>query len=156
MIPFFSTHSQVQSNAYDLMLSALLSHDVKEVQVAQVKQMKEVLLLDAREMNEYQVSHIKGARQVGYDKFEVTQLNNIPKSKSIVVYCSVGYRSENVAEKLVKAGFTNVSNLYGGIFEWVNQGNEVVDMSEKKTDRVHAYSSTWGVWLNKGTKVYDK
>lgn len=122
----------------------------------QLKKMKNVLLLDAREVSEYQVSHLSGARQVGYDKFDISVLKDVSKDRDIVVYCSVGYRSEKIAERLVEGGYTRVSNLYGGIFEWVNQGNEVVDMSEKKTDRVHAYSSSWGVWLNKGIKVYDK
>jgi len=33
------------------------------------------------------------------------------------VYCSLGIRSEVIAKKLKKAGYTNVFNLYGGIFE---------------------------------------
>jgi rhodanese-related sulfurtransferase len=156
MISFLSARSQVQSTTYDLMLKTLLSHDVKEISVMQLKKMKNVLLLDAREVSEYQVSHLSGARQVGYDKFDISVLKDVSKDRDIVVYCSVGYRSEKIAERLVEGGYTRVSNLYGGIFEWVNQGNEVVDMSEKKTDRVHAYSSSWGVWLNKGIKVYDK
>jgi len=41
--------------------------------------------------------------------------------------------------KNVKAGYTNVSNLYGGIFEWVNQGNNVVDDNNRITPKVHAY-----------------
>jgi 3-mercaptopyruvate sulfurtransferase SseA len=67
----------------------------------------------------------------------------------------VGYRSEKISEKLKQAGFKDVSNLYGGIFEWVNQGNPVVDENGKITDNIHAYSKTWGVWLNKGVKVYN-
>ena len=47
------------------------------------------------------------------------------------MYCSIGKRSEKVTQKLKKAGYNNVSNLYGGIFEWVNQGNEVVDTNNK-------------------------
>lgn len=50
-------------------------------------------------------------------------------------------------------GFKNVSNLYGGIFEWVNQAHEIVNDSGK-TDSVHAYNRFWGMWLQKGKKVY--
>ncbi len=155
MISFSPLTAQVQSSAYNLTLKALLSHSVPEVSVPQVKEMNDVVLLDAREWNEYTVSHLKNATYVGYDQFEIDALKSLNKKQKIVVYCSVGYRSEKISEKLVHAGFTNVSNLYGGIFEWVNQGNPVVDDKEKVTEKVHAYSKTWGVWLNKGVKVYD-
>jgi rhodanese-related sulfurtransferase len=156
MFSFLVSTAQVESSAYNLTLKALLSHSTPEVSVAQVKALKDFLIMDAREINEYEVSHIKNSIYVGYDKFNIEQLKNLKRNQKIVVYCSVGYRSEKIAEKLLQAGFTDVSNLYGGIFEWVNQGNEVVDNNGAKTDKVHAYSSTWGIWLNKGTKVYDK
>ena len=79
----------------------------------------------------------------------------MPKDASIVIYCSVGVRSEKIGEKLIAAGYTNVKNLYGSIFEWVNEGNAVYNMNGKATNRVHAYSKTWGIWLKKGVKVYN-
>ena len=100
------------------------------------------------------MSHIEGAIPVGYDHFELTNLPaNLAKNQPIVVYCSVGYRSEKVTEKLQNAGFQQVSNLYGGIFEWVNQDLPVKNDSGI-TQEVHAYSRSWGVWLKKGKKVY--
>lgn len=155
MFSFLQASAQVQSSAYDLTLKTLLSHSVPEVSVLQVKEMKNVLLLDAREWNEYRVSHIENAKYVGYDHFQLETLKAIDKKQKLVVYCSVGYRSEKISEKLKQAGFADVSNLYGGIFEWVNQSNPVVDSKGKMTDNIHAYSKTWGVWLNKGVKVYD-
>jgi rhodanese-related sulfurtransferase len=41
------------------------------------------------------------------------------------VYCSIGKRSDEITKMLGEAGFTNARNLYGGIFEWVNQGHPV-------------------------------
>jgi len=155
MFSFIQSSAQVQSSAFNLTLKTLLSHSVPEVSVSQLKEMKGVLLLDAREWSEYQVSHIDKATYVGYDQFEIGRLNSIDKKHKIVVYCSVGYRSEKISEKLKQAGFTDVSNLYGGIFEWVNQGNPVVDEKGKETEKIHAYSKTWGLWLNQGVKVYD-
>ncbi len=155
MFSFLQAPAQVQSNAYNLTLKTLLSHSIPEVSVSQVKGMKNVLLLDAREWNEYQVSHIENAKYVGYDQFQLETLRTIDKKQRIVVYCSVGYRSEKISEKLKQAGFTDVSNLYGGIFEWVNQSNPVVDSKGKATENIHAYNKTWGVWLSKGVKVYD-
>ncbi|MFN0214471.1 MAG: rhodanese-like domain-containing protein [Saprospiraceae bacterium] len=146
---------QVKGEAYGAMLRVLLSHSVPEIGVTKAaKDSSTVTFLDAREAREYAVSHIDGAIPVGYDFFKVENLpQGLSKDQRIVVYCSVGYRSEKVAEKLQKAGFSNVSNLYGGIFEWVNQGFEVVNHSGVTKD-VHAYDRTWGVWLKKGRKVY--
>lgn len=147
--------AQVKSAAYGAMLSGLLSHSVPEVSVAALSgSPKEgLVLLDARERNEYAVSHLEGARWVGYNTFDPASLEDLPRASRIVVYCAVGYRSEKVAEQLLAYGFTNVQNLYGGIFEWVNQGYAVRD-AEGTTQRVHAYDRKWGVWLKKGQKVY--
>ncbi len=153
---FTTARAQVQSSAYHLMLQTLLKHSVQEISVAELVQQEGVVLLDARAEEEYTVSHIAHALYVGYDDFDWTRIKSLKKDQTIVVYCSVGYRSEKIAEKLIAAGYTRVENLYGGIFEWVNQGNEVVDATGKKTDAIHAYSKTWGLWLNKGKKVYGE
>jgi 3-mercaptopyruvate sulfurtransferase SseA len=70
------------------------------------------------------------------------------------VYCSVGYRSERVGEKLQKLGYQNVYNIYGGIFEWKNEGMQVVNRQNQPTDSVHTYNKNWSKWLLKGVKVY--
>ncbi len=150
-----TSKAQVENGAYNLMLKTMLSHSVNEISVGELAKLKDAVLLDAREEAEYKISHLLNARYVGYDSFNMDSLKNIDKQATIIVYCSVGYRSEKIAEKLKSAGFVNVSNLYGGIFEWVNQGNQVVDSNEKKTNNVHAYNKTWGIWLNKGNKVYE-
>ncbi len=151
-----ATYGQVQSSAYRLMLKKLLAHTVPEIQVQQlVADTSGVVLLDAREPKEFAVSHLANALHVGYDDFKLSTIpDSVAKNRPIVVYCSVGYRSEKVTEQLRAAGYTQVSNLYGGIFEWVNQGNPVVD-DQGATKRVHAYSRSWGVWLKKGKKVYE-
>lgn len=78
----------------------------------------------------------------------------IPKDAQIAVYCSLGIRSETIAIKLKKAGYSNVTNLYGGIFEWKNNDLPIVNRNEIPTDSIHAFSKEWGVWIQKGTKVY--
>lgn len=147
-------YSQVKSNAFRLMLKSLLQHSVPEIGVqAAALDSKSIVFLDAREPNEFGVSHLKNAIPVGYDHFDLNTVAELDKKSRIVVYCSVGYRSEKIAEKLIANGFTNVANLYGGIFEWVNQDHSVYDQSGK-TRKVHAYDRTWGLWLSKGEKVY--
>lgn len=149
-----SLFGQVQSGAYRLMLKGLLSHNVPEITVQEAaRDSSKILFLDAREPTEYAVSHLKGAVFAGYDHFDLSVSKDWAKDRRIVVYCSVGYRSEKITEKLRLAGFTNVSNMYGGIFEWVNCNHPVYD-EKGPTNRVHAYDRTWGIWLKKGKKVY--
>ncbi len=117
----------------------------------------DAILLDAREKREFKVSHIENAICVGYDKFKLKEtLTQLPEDKSakIVVYCSLGIRSETVAHKLIEAGYTNVYNLYGGIFEWKNANFQVVDTLGKPTEKVHTFNKDWSKWLKKGKKVY--
>lgn len=146
-------NAQQSNDDYYKMVNGLLSHSVPEITVDSLNKIDSVILLDAREINEFKVSNIKGARYVGYDNFSLTSVNSIPENAKIVVYCSVGYRSEKIAEKLIKAGYTNVSNLYGGIFDWVNKGNQVY-CNDTETTKIHAYSKVWGKWLKKGEKIY--
>lgn len=148
----FAQH--VQEPAYQEKLQGLLSDKTPVIDVPQLAKEPKAMLLDARPKEEYEVSHIAKARRVGYGDFDITKVKDLPKDTAIVVYCSVGYRSGKVTEKLLKAGFTNVKNLYGGIFEWVNTGHTVVDDSGKPTDRIHAYNKSWSRWVLKGVKVY--
>lgn len=71
-----------------------------------------------------------------------------------MVYCSIGVRSEQIGEQLKQVGYSNIKNLYGGIFEWKNTGNTVVDSLDNPTEKVHAFTKTWGKLLRKGNKVY--
>ncbi len=116
---------------------------------------KNIILLDAREQEEYNVSHLPGALHIGYDNINQQLLQRLPKNKIIVVYCSVGVRSERIGEKLLDAGFTKVYNLYGGIFDWINNGYVVYDKQNQPTEKVHPYNEKWGVWLQKGIKAYE-
>lgn len=148
---------RVNNPKYEKKLKRLLDHDVTEISVKEVLEMdtvKGIVYLDARERNEYDVSHIDSAIWVGYDTFDIDSLKDIAKDKKIIVYCSVGYRSEKITEKMLDAGFIDVSNLYGGIFEWVNTDQPVYD-ENGKTEKVHAYNENWGQWVKKGDKVYN-
>lgn len=149
------THSQVQSKSFKLVLKTLLSRNVPEITVPDAANLVgKSIFLDAREREEYDVSHLPNARFTGYKQFDEKLVDQLPKATSIIVYCAVGKRSENITERLVSKGFTNVHNLYGGIFEWVNQGHPVFNLENKPINKVHAYSRLWGRFVQKGQKVY--
>jgi rhodanese-related sulfurtransferase len=130
---------------------------VPYITVEELKSRAGVVLLDAREDKEFNVSHIENAISIGFDQFDEKKIISNIKDKNtpIVVYCSIGVRSEKIGEKLIKMGYTNVLNLYGGIFEWKNVGCSVVDNKGNKTDNIHTFNKEWSVYLNKGKKVYE-
>jgi len=147
----FSACSQ---KTFDEKMQSLYKNTVPLIQSDELEgRLDSVILLDTRAPGEYEVSHIKGAQMIDYDNFKLKDVKSIPKDAEVVVYCSVGYRSERIGEKLKKAGFENVKNLYGGIFDWKNQGNQVVNPSNAPTDSVHTYNDDWGKWLYEGIKV---
>lgn len=102
--------------------------------------------IDVRDPEEYMVSTIKGA---------VTVDNYKPKQKYAVVFCSVGVRSEKATLDLQKQHpEVKFFNLYGGIFDWFNQGNQIVDQNNKPTETIHTYNKKWEKWVLRGKKVH--
>ena len=112
------------------------------------------LLLDARSPAEFKVSHLYGAHFVNFDSLATATFAGLDRRQPVVVYCSVGYRSERLGERLHALGFRNVRNLYGGLFEWVNQGYPVYN-DQGPTPNVHPYSPLWSSWLKRGHKAYQ-
>ncbi|TFV92372.1 rhodanese-like domain-containing protein [Algoriphagus kandeliae] len=141
-----------QSIAYKTLLNGLYDKEFPVLMPSEIQNLSDFQILDTREKEEFDVSHLKGAINVGYDHFSISQLNKLDPKKPVLVYCTVGARSQDIGKKLAEKGF-QVYNLYGGIFQWVNDGKEVYDQSGK-TNRVHTYNLAWSVWLEKGEKVY--
>jgi rhodanese-related sulfurtransferase len=142
---------------FEQKIESLISKKVTTISCERLKERvttPNLYILDAREKNEYEVSHLKDAKWIGYNKVNETILKTIPKDAIVVVYCSIGYRSGVIGEKLQKKGYQRVYNLYGGIFEWSNKGYPMVNQTEENTPKVHAYNKSWGQWVEKGEKVY--
>ena len=112
------------------------------------------VILDTRKKQEFEVSHLSNALWVGYGEFSLDKVRTISKEQPIVVYCSLGIRSDRIAEKLRRSGYQKVYNLYGGIFYWINEGKQVY-RGPSETEEIHPFNSLWGKWLAKGNKVYD-
>ena len=92
----------VKNDAFDKELTRLLSFSVPTIGVRELRDIQnEVYIFDAREEEEYLTSHIKGARYLGYKKFDEQKLAGVPKNAKVVVYCSVGYRSEKLYRRRV-------------------------------------------------------
>jgi rhodanese-related sulfurtransferase len=106
------------------------------------------LLLDVRSAGEYAVSHLEGAQRAE-TVAEARALRRSP-ARPVVVYCSVGYRSSALAEKLMAEGWTDVWNLEGSIFAWANAGRPVYRGSRRlEPSEVHPYDEDWGRLLRR-------
>jgi rhodanese-related sulfurtransferase len=151
----FLTYGCAQ-NSIEETLGKLNNGSVPYISAAELAGAGEVVILDTRSGEEFKVSHLQHALWVGYGDFSPDSLaRQIPdKSTPVVVYCSVGVRSEDIGEKLIEQGYGDVKNLYGGIFEWKNKGYPVFDSSGMETEKVHAYNKQWGELLKSGEKVY--
>jgi len=160
IISFLQSLMACGQQTYDQKLQSLYNNTVPLIQPQAVKDKinnENIVILDTRSAKEYSVSHLPNAQFIDYNRFDISQVSNIPKDQEVIVYCSVGYRSEKIGEKLKKAGFENVSNMYGGIFQWKNTDLEVVNQEGEITDSVHTYNKRWGKWLEegKGIKIYE-
>jgi len=102
-----------------------------------------IFVIDAREPDEYAVSHLKGAKQASHVQDAVALVEAYDASVPLVIYCSVGYRSAALAEGLLKSGFTNVANLEGSIFEWGNSGFPVY-RGTQAVNVIHPFNQKWG------------
>ncbi len=153
---FFLILSANAQSSIEKALDWYNSESVPYISVTELQNFQNQIILDAREWEEYEISHLKNAVWVGYDDFKLADVvDKYPnKNSNLVVYCSIGVRSENIGEELLESGYFNTKNLYGGIFEWTNQGYPVYNTKGEKTKKVHAFGKLWGKYLTKAEKVY--
>ncbi len=110
---------------------------------------EKVVLLDARTEEEFAVSHLPGARRI---EPSATTFDEVPAGATLVVYCSVGYRSSALAERLMEAG-GRVYNLDGSIFRWANEGRPLVRDGGVPARTVHPYNRVWGLLLKRALRA---
>ncbi len=120
---------------------------------------RKYLVLDAREKNEFAVSHIKGAKRVDpsiWHSAFMRKFGPLARGKTVVIYCSVGERSSKlvkyVQQALKQNGAKAVYNLQGGIFKWHNEGRPLLVDAKGTTDLVHPYDKHWGQLVKRASK----
>ncbi len=101
------------------------------------------VLLDVRTAPEFAVSHLPGAVRVDPKSKPADLGPGLPEDRPVVVYCSVGWRSSELADRLRRAGRTNIFNLEGSIFAWANEGRPL-EARGRPAERVHPYNRTFG------------
>ncbi|MFM7055213.1 MAG: rhodanese-like domain-containing protein [Bacteroidota bacterium] len=97
---------------------------MKEVTVQELKSMlddkSDFVLIDVREQYEYDAANLGGILiPLGS---VVDRHEEIPKDKPVVIHCRSGARSATAIRELEnRFGYTNLSNLKGGIMAWQSE-----------------------------------
>ncbi len=93
---------------------------VKQVSTTELKPLlndRKRFYLDVRTPAEFKGNHIKGFKNIPLQTLN-SQLNKIPKDKEVLVICQSGMRSKQAIKVLKKAGYSNVTEVRGGMNAW--------------------------------------
>lgn len=93
-----------------------------EITVAQAAQKRDqgAFFVDVRELSEWTQFHIPGTTLIPLGELP-GRLKDVPKDREVVVVCRSGNRSLQGREILLKAGYTRVTSMAGGVAQWQAQ-----------------------------------
>jgi rhodanese-related sulfurtransferase len=110
---------EVRSGSEALTLPA----DVDPETVAELYDTGDITIIDVREDWEFAEGHIPGATLIPLGTLE-DQADQIPTDEPVVLVCRSGNRSGQAYRYLTQNGFSNVSNMVGGMLAWERGGYE--------------------------------
>ncbi len=76
------------------------------------------ILLDVREQDEYFTAHIEGSQLLPLSGWPDVAMN-LPKDAKYYVHCAKGMRSARAGTWMLQNGFTDVTNVAGGMVAWL-------------------------------------
>lgn len=83
----------------------------------QLKNSKDKQFIDVRTPGEYKGNNIRGFKNIPLHQLD-QKTNDLSKEKEIVVICQSGMRSNKACKVLKKKGFTQITNVKGGMSAW--------------------------------------
>jgi rhodanese-related sulfurtransferase len=94
-----------------------------EITVAQASEKRDqgAFILDVREPSEWTQFHIPDATLIPLGDLP-SRLSEVPTDREVVVVCRTGNRSAQGRDILLKAGYTQVTSMAGGVTKWQAQG----------------------------------
>ncbi|MGB2839100.1 MAG: rhodanese-like domain-containing protein [Actinomycetes bacterium] len=106
------------------------SDAVTDVDVAEAQQIVDegtAVILDVRTPEEFAAGHLPGAININVESSDFeTQVTSLDESAETLVYCRTDNRSGVATDQMAELGFTDVSDLQGGIEAWAAAGEPVV------------------------------
>ena len=84
-------------------------------------------------------------------------------TESIICYCSVGYRSSFLADRINRAegdalgrrDLPPALNVEGSIFQWANEGRPMVDSRGEQTFKMHPFNRVFGLGVSPSTWQFE-
>lgn len=94
--------------------------DIVEVSAeeARTKEKAGAVLVDVRELHEWNEGHIPGARHIPLGSL-ARRVGELDPAKEIIAVCRSGNRSVTAAMILQRAGYSKVSSMAGGMISWM-------------------------------------
>lgn len=114
------------------------AEEVDVTQVVELVQQQRCVLVDVRTEAERNVSIIPGA--ISEAEFERTM--HAHAGKTVISYCTIGYRSAKYAEEMEQRGFT-IASFNGSIVAWCQAGQKLITPDGRETNQVHVYGPKW-------------
>jgi rhodanese-related sulfurtransferase len=90
---------------------------------------QQAILIDVRELDEWQEGHIAGARHIPLGEL-AARLDELPRDQELLLLCRSGVRSDRATQFLRSQGYTQARNVTGGIIAWAQQGLPLVESRE--------------------------
>ncbi|MCL4504972.1 MAG: rhodanese-like domain-containing protein [Chloroflexi bacterium] len=82
-------------------------------------------ILDVREPSEWADYHVPGSTLIPLGSL-ASRVSEAPRDRDVVVVCHSGNRSQSGRDILLKAGFTRVTSMAGGLQQWQSKGYPLV------------------------------
>jgi len=120
----------------DDLLIRMPQMSVKELQT-KLENEEEFILIDVRELKEFNSGAIPGALYISRGVLEFTVEQKFPeKDAEMIVYCKKGSRGVLAVDALQRIGYQNVKNLEGGWTAWKDKSfkDAVDDVHENSDD----------------------
>ena len=87
-----------------------------------IKKEQAPAIIDVRTAGEYHAGHIPGAQHLPFQNSYQIKEMDLPRSRSVVVYCAHGPRAWWAAYQFKRAGFENIYHLKGHMRGWRKAG----------------------------------
>ncbi len=122
------------AGAFAVLLVALLvtenkrgGQSVSTQQATQLVNREQAVIVDLRAQSEFNAGHIVDALNIPYTSLS-SHLGDLEKykEKPVILVCKMGQHSSAAGKVLMKAGFTQVKRMSGGMAEWGNANLPVV------------------------------
>ncbi len=85
----------------------------------------DLLIVDVRSPQELKEGKLQNSMLIPF--WDIMRGNyNLPKKRTILLYCAIGGRSYAAMQMMARKGYTKLYNLKGGIAQWKKEGLPVV------------------------------